>query len=68
MTQRHTKSVPMTTGAEAFLEQLRALGIRYMFANTGTNHGPIIEALAKTAKERRHGVNVYWQKRRISLT
>jgi len=34
------------------LEQVRALGVvRYLFANTGTDHGPIIEALAKTAKE-----------------
>jgi len=37
---------------EAFLEQARALGVvRYLFANTGTDHGPIIEALAKTARE-----------------
>jgi acetolactate synthase-1/2/3 large subunit len=40
------------TGAEAFLEQVRATGsVRYLFANTGTDHGPIIEALAKSAKE-----------------
>jgi acetolactate synthase-1/2/3 large subunit len=45
-------TVPAATGAEAFLEQVRALGvIRYIFANTGTDHGPIIEALAKTARE-----------------
>ena len=43
---------PVTTGAEAFLEEVRALGVvRYLFANTGTDHGPIIEALAKSAKE-----------------
>jgi len=48
----NAKSIPVTTGAEAFLEQVRALGVvRYMFANTGTDHGPLIEALAKTAKE-----------------
>ena len=42
----------VSTGAEAFLAQVRALGaIRYLFANTGTDHGPIIEALAKTAHE-----------------
>jgi acetolactate synthase I/II/III large subunit len=41
-----------TTGAEAFLEQVRAIGsVRYLFANTGTDHGPIIEALAKSARE-----------------
>jgi acetolactate synthase-1/2/3 large subunit len=45
-------SIPVSTGAEAFLAQVRALGtVRYLFANTGTDHGPIIEALAKTAKE-----------------
>lgn len=45
-------SVPVTSGAEAFLAQVRALGVvRYLFANTGTDHGPIIEALAKTARE-----------------
>jgi acetolactate synthase I/II/III large subunit len=46
------RTVPVTTGAEAFLEQVRALGVvRYLFANTGTDHGPLIEALARSAKE-----------------
>ncbi|HEX9272198.1 MAG TPA: thiamine pyrophosphate-requiring protein [Candidatus Binatia bacterium] len=46
------KTVRVSSGAEAFLEQVRALGVvRYLFANTGTDHGPLIEALAKTAKE-----------------
>jgi len=45
-------TIAVANGAEAFLEQVRALGVvRYLFANTGTDHGPIIEALAKTAKE-----------------
>jgi acetolactate synthase I/II/III large subunit len=45
-------TVPVSSGAEAFLEQVRALGVvRYLFANTGTDHGPLIEALAKSAKE-----------------
>ena len=45
-------TISVSTGAEAFLEQVRALGVvRYMFANTGTDHGPIIEALAKSARE-----------------
>ena len=31
---------------------MRALGsVRYMFANTGTDHGPLIEAMARTAGE-----------------
>jgi acetolactate synthase I/II/III large subunit len=47
-----TKSVPVATGAEAFLAQAQALGcVRYLFANTGTDHGPLIEALAKSARE-----------------
>jgi acetolactate synthase-1/2/3 large subunit len=45
-------TISVSSGAEAFLEQVRALGVvRYLFANTGTDHGPLIEALAKTAKE-----------------
>ena len=45
-------TIPVASGAEAFLAQVRALGVvRYLFANTGTDHGPIIEALAKTARE-----------------
>jgi acetolactate synthase-1/2/3 large subunit len=52
MTESISSSVPVASGAEAFLEQVRALGVvRYIFANTGTDHGPLIEALAKTAKE-----------------
>ncbi len=46
------RTVAVSTGAEAFLAQMRALGsVRYMFANTGTDHGPLIEAMAKTATE-----------------
>ncbi|MBM2804386.1 MAG: acetolactate synthase [Deltaproteobacteria bacterium] len=45
-------TIPVSTGAEAFLAQMRALGsVRYMFANTGTDHGPLIEAMARTAGE-----------------
>ena len=52
MAEKSAMSIPVTNGAEAFLEQVRGLKtVRYMFANTGTDHGPIIEALAKTAKE-----------------
>ncbi|HET8562500.1 MAG TPA: thiamine pyrophosphate-requiring protein [Candidatus Binatia bacterium] len=52
MTDKSVRTIPVATGAEAFLEQVRALGVvRYIFANTGTDHGPIIEALAKTARE-----------------
>ena len=52
MTEKNPTTVPVSSGAEAFLVQMNALGsVRYMFANTGTDHGPIIEALARTAKE-----------------
>jgi len=44
--------VPVSTGAEAVLAQMRTLGsVRYRFANTGTDHGPLIEAMARTAGE-----------------
>jgi acetolactate synthase-1/2/3 large subunit len=52
MAEKSLKTIPVSSGAEAFLEQMKALGsVRYMFANTGTDHGPLIEAMAKTAKE-----------------
>jgi acetolactate synthase I/II/III large subunit len=52
MTQRDANEIPVANGAEAFLAQIRAQkSVRYIFANTGTDHGPIIEALARTAKE-----------------
>ena len=52
MADTSTKTIPVSSGAEAFLAQMKELGsVRYMFANTGTDHGPLIEALAKTAKE-----------------
>ena len=45
-------TIAVSNGAEAFLAQIKALGsVRYMFANTGTDHGPLIEAMAKTARE-----------------
>ena len=52
MTTKSPTTVAVSSGAEAFLAQMKALGsVRYMFANTGTDHGPLIEAMAKTAKE-----------------
>ena len=57
MTEKSATTIPVSTGAEAFLEQVRALGVvRYMFANTGTDHGPIIEALAKGGGEDPRGI------------
>jgi acetolactate synthase-1/2/3 large subunit len=52
MAEKSLNTVAVASGAEAFLAQMNALGsVRYMFANTGTDHGPLIEAMAKTAKE-----------------
>src|SRR3989338_2140282 len=57
MVEKNATTIPVANGAEAFLEQVRALGVvRYMFANTGTDHGPIIEALAKGGGEDPRGI------------
>ncbi|MBM4260929.1 MAG: thiamine pyrophosphate-requiring protein [Deltaproteobacteria bacterium] len=57
MAETAARTVPVSTGAEAFLGQMKALGsVKYMFANTGTDHGPIIEALAKTGGEDPRGI------------
>ncbi len=51
--------VPVVNGAEAFLEQLKANGsVRFLFANTGTDHGPLIEAFAKFEVEGAKGPRV----------
>ena len=51
MAGKTTATVPVSSGAEALLAQIKALGtMRYLFANTGTDHGPLIEALAKREK------------------
>lgn len=52
MSDKSIPIIPISSGAEAFLTQMKALGsVRYIFANTGTDHGPLIEALAKTSNE-----------------
>lgn len=52
MAEKFNRTMPVSSGAEAFLAQMKELGsIRYMFANTGTDHGPLIEAMAKNARE-----------------
>jgi acetolactate synthase-1/2/3 large subunit len=57
MAEQSAKTIPVSTGAEAFLAQMKSLGaVQYMFANTGTDHGPIIEALAKTGGEDPRGI------------
>lgn len=37
------------SGAEAFLSQLKASGVEYLFSNSGTDFPPIIEAFARTS-------------------
>jgi acetolactate synthase-1/2/3 large subunit len=57
MAAKSATTIPVSTGAEAFLEQIKALGVvRYMFANTGTDHGPLIEAMAKSGGEDPRGI------------
>ena len=39
MTEKSPRTIPVSSGAEAFLAQMKELGsVRYMFANTGTDH------------------------------
>jgi acetolactate synthase-1/2/3 large subunit len=40
-------------GAEAFLEMLNANGVEYIFNNSGSDHPPLLEALAKFQKSGR---------------
>src|SRR3970040_2511849 len=57
MAEKNTTTIPVSTGYEAYLEQVRALGVvRYMFATTGTDHGPLIEAMAKGGGEDPRGI------------
>lgn len=46
-------TVPVETVGQAYLEILRARGVKYFFGNSGTDFGPIIDALAKFAAERK---------------
>lgn len=46
-------TIPVETVAQAYLEILRARGVRYFFGNSGTDFGPIIDGLAKFVAERK---------------
>jgi acetolactate synthase-1/2/3 large subunit len=46
-------SLPVETVGQAYLEILRARGIKYFFGNSGTDFGPIIDGLAKFAAEKK---------------
>ena len=46
-------TIPVETVGQAYLEVLRARGIKYFFGNSGTDFGPIIDALAKFAADKK---------------
>jgi acetolactate synthase-1/2/3 large subunit len=47
-----TIAVPVETVGQAYLEVLRARGIKYFFGNSGTDFGPIIDGLAAAADKK----------------
>jgi acetolactate synthase I/II/III large subunit len=51
--ENKTVTIPVETVGQAYLEILRARGIKYFFGNSGTDFGPIIDGLAKFATERK---------------
>jgi acetolactate synthase-1/2/3 large subunit len=46
-------TVPVETVGQAYLEVLRARGVKYFFGNSGTDFGPIIDGLAKFGAEKK---------------
>jgi acetolactate synthase-1/2/3 large subunit len=53
METNKTITIPVETVAQAYLEILRARGIKYFFGNSGTDFGPIVDGLAKFAVEKK---------------
>ncbi|MBI4525782.1 MAG: hypothetical protein HY695_18455 [Deltaproteobacteria bacterium] len=49
------KTIPVENTAQAYLELLRHLGVKYLFGNAGTDFAPIIESFARYAAEGRSG-------------
>jgi len=45
------KTIPIENTAQAYLELLRAMGVKYFFGNAGTDFASIIDAFAKFATE-----------------
>ena len=43
-------TIPVETVGQAYLEVLRARGIKYFFGNSGTDFGPIIDALGEVCR------------------
>ena len=46
-------TVPVENVGQAYLELLRARGVKYFFGNSGTDFGPIIDGLAKLGAEKK---------------
>lgn len=53
METNKTTTVPVENVGQAYLEILRARGIKYFFGNSGTDFGPIIDGLAKFGAEKK---------------
>lgn len=53
MGTQETITVPVENVGQAYLEILRARGIKYFFGNSGTDFGPIIDGLAKLAADKK---------------
>lgn len=53
MDTNKTVTVPVENVGQAYLEILRARGIKYLFGNSGTDFGPIIDGLAKFGAEKK---------------
>jgi acetolactate synthase-1/2/3 large subunit len=53
MENNQTVTIPVETVGQAYLEVLRARGIKYFFGNSGTDFGPIIDGLAKLAADKK---------------
>jgi len=53
METNKTVTVQVETVGQAYLEVLRARGIKYFFGNSGTDFGPVIDGLARFAAEKK---------------
>ncbi|HEX2225945.1 MAG TPA: thiamine pyrophosphate-requiring protein [Candidatus Binatia bacterium] len=53
METQQTVTIAVETVGQAYLELLRARGIKYFFGNSGTDFGPIVDGLAKFAAEKK---------------
>ena len=53
MERTQAVTVAVENVGQAYLEVLRARGIKYLFGNSGTDFGPIIDGLAKLAADKK---------------